>query len=214
MPVYLLPEDEIIFPDPSLARDDGLLAVGGDLSEDRLLLAYKMGIFPWFNEGEEILWWSPDPRSVIFPDKVNISKSMKKFMKKEGYEVRFNTKFEEVLDNCAGTREETWLTRRMKDAYINLYNKSFAMSAECYYNDELVGGLYGVALGKCFFGESMFSIMPNTSKLSLIKLCEKLANEGFKFVDCQIHTKHLESLGAQLIDRELFLDLVEKYRYL
>ncbi len=209
MPIFRLEED-IIFPHPSLAEEDGLLAVGGDLSIERLLLAYKFGIFPWFNEGDPILWWSPNPRCVLFPEKVHISKSMKRLINKNIYNVRFNTDFEKVIEYCAEIRKEgTWITDEMRKAYINLFERGYAISVEIWEEDSLVGGLYGVTLGKCFFAESMFSIKTNTSKLALIKLCEMLSKENYAVIDCQLASNHLFSMGAENISREKFLDILE-----
>ena len=157
MAVYRLPQ-ELIFPDPELSEEDGLLAVGGDLSIERLILSYSNGIFPWYNEGEPILWWCPKPRFILKPDEVKVSKSMRKIIKKNIFEVKFNTDFEGVINNCKITREDeegTWITEDMKSAYIDLFKAGYAMSVETYLNEELVGGLYGVKIGKCFFGESM-----------------------------------------------------------
>jgi leucyl/phenylalanyl-tRNA--protein transferase len=209
VPIFRLEED-IIFPHPSLAEEDGLLAVGGDLSIERLLLAYKFGIFPWFNEGDPILWWSPNPRCVLFPEKVHISKSMKRLINKNIYNVRFNTDFEKVIEYCAEIRKEgTWITDEMRKAYINLFERGYAISVEIWEEDSLVGGLYGVTLGKCFFAESMFSIKTNTSKLALIKLCEMLSKENYAVIDCQLASNHLFSMGAENISREKFLDILE-----
>jgi leucyl/phenylalanyl-tRNA--protein transferase len=209
VPIFRLEED-IIFPHPSLAEEDGLLAVGGDLSIERLLLAYKFGIFPWFNEGDPILWWSPNPRCVLFPEKVHISKSMKRLINKNIYNVRFNTDFEKVIEYCAEIRKEgTWITDEMRKAYINLFERGYAISVEIWEEDSLVGGLYGVTLGKCFFAESMFSIKTNTSKLALIKLCEMLSKENYAIIDCQLASNHLFSMGAENISREKFLDILE-----
>jgi leucyl/phenylalanyl-tRNA--protein transferase len=209
VPIFRLEED-IIFPHPSLAEEDGLLAVGGDLSIERLLLAYKFGIFPWFNEGDPILWWSPNPRCVLFPERVHISKSMKRLINKNIYNVRFNTDFEKVIEYCAEIRKEgTWITDEMRKAYINLFERGYAISVEIWEEDSLVGGLYGVTLGKCFFAESMFSIKTNTSKLALIKLCEMLSKENYAVIDCQLASNHLFSMGAENISREKFLDILE-----
>lgn len=164
MAVYRLPQ-ELIFPDPELSEEDGLLAVGGDLSIERLILSYSNGIFPWYNEGEPILWWCPKPRFILKPDEVKVSKSMRKIIKKNIFEVKFNTDFEGVINNCKITREDeegTWITEDMKSAYIDLFKAGYAMSVETYLNEELVGGLYGVKIGKCFFGESMFSKVNNS----------------------------------------------------
>lgn len=213
MPIFQLTK-EIIFPNPELSEEDGLLAIGGDLSLKRLILAYRNGIFPWYNEGEPILWWCPKPRFIIIPEEIKISKSMQKIIKREEFKVTFNNHFEEVISNCKYMREDnnegTWISNDMKNAYINLFNNGYAMSVETYLNDELVGGLYGVKIGKCFFGESMFSKVSNVSKIALIKLAEKLHNEGFIFIDCQMHTKHLESMGGKFVEWSVFSDLLNK----
>lgn len=213
MPIFRLTK-EIIFPNPDLSEEDGLLAIGGDLSLERLILAYSNGIFPWYNKGEPILWWCPKPRFIIIPEEIRISKSMKKIIKKEEFEVTFNNNFVGVISNCKNLRENndggTWITDDMKNAYINLYNNGYAMSVETFLNDELVGGLYGVKIGKCFFGESMFSKVSNASKIALIKLTEKLHNEGFIFIDCQMHTNHLESMGGKYVDWDSFKNLLSK----
>ena len=206
MPVFKLSE-ELIFPNPELSEEDGLLAVGGDLSLERLILAYSNGIFPWYNEGDPILWWCPKPRFILIPSEIKISKSMRKIIKKEEFKVTFNNDFIGVISNCKEIREKqegTWITEDMKKAYINLYNNGYAMSVETYYNDELVGGLYGVKIGKCYFGESMFSKMSNASKIALIALAEKLRKEGFSFIDCQMHTNHLESMGGKFVSWDQF----------
>lgn len=202
MAVYEL-SDEIVFPNPELSEDDGLLAFGGDLSIDRLLLAYSNGIFPWYNEGEPILWWSPKPRFVLKPDEIKVSKSMKKIIKKGEFEVTFNNDFEGVISNCKSMRENnegTWITDEMKEAYIDLFNNGFALSVETYLDGELVGGLYGVIIGRCYFGESMFSKVSNASKISLITLAEVLKEQNFEFIDCQVYTPHLESMGAKMVE--------------
>jgi len=213
MPIFKLTK-EIIFPNPELSEEDGLLALGGDLSIERLILAYCNGIFPWYNEGDPILWWCPKPRFIIMPTDVKISKSMRKIVKKEEFKVTFNNDFDKVISNCKFIRENnnegTWIGNDMKYAYINLYNNGYAMSVETYLDDELVGGLYGVKIGKCFFGESMFSKVSNASKIALIKLAEKLANEGFIFIDCQMHTEHLESMGGKFVEWSVFRDLLNR----
>ncbi|EKQ54404.1 MULTISPECIES: leucyl/phenylalanyl-tRNA--protein transferase [unclassified Clostridium] len=213
MPIFKLTK-EIAFPSPELSEEDGLLAIGGDLSIERLLLAYCHGIFPWYNEGEPILWWCPKPRFILKPKEIKISKSMKKIIKKGEFKVTFNNDFEGVIGNCKFLREVneegTWITSEMKNAYINLFNNGYAMSVETYLSDELVGGLYGVKIGKCFFGESMFSKVSNASKIALIKLAEKLRNEDFIFIDCQMHTKHLESMGGKFAEWTEFKALLRK----
>lgn len=215
MAVYEL-SDEIVFPNPELSEDDGLLAFGGDLSIDRLLLAYSNGIFPWYNEGEPILWWSPKPRFVLKPDEIKISKSMKKIMKKGEFEVTFNNDFKGVISNCKAMRENnegTWITDEMKEAYINLFNNGFALSVETYLDGELVGGLYGVVIGRCYFGESMFSKVSNASKIALITLAERLKELNFEFIDCQVYTPHLESMGAKMVEWDEFKAMLDKGIY-
>ncbi|AGK98570.1 leucyl/phenylalanyl-tRNA--protein transferase [Clostridium pasteurianum] len=211
MPIYSL-SDDLIFPHPSLSREDGLLAVYGDLSPERLLLAYSNGIFPWFSEDEPILWWSPDPRFILYPKDVKISHSMKKIIKKNIYKITFDTCFREVIYNCGNTRKEsgTWITNEMIEAYCKLHELGFAHSVEAWHENKLVGGLYGIIIGKCFFGESMFSTMSNSSKAAFITLCKLLEEKNFIVIDCQVYTQHLESLGAVNIPRNEFLELVQK----
>ncbi|MCE5219709.1 MAG: leucyl/phenylalanyl-tRNA--protein transferase [Clostridium sp.] len=213
MPIFKLTKENI-FPNPELSEKDGLLAIGGDLSLERLILAYCNGIFPWYNDGEAILWWCPKPRFIIIPKEIKISKSMKKIIEKENFKITFNNDFNGVISNCKSLRENnnegTWISDDMKNAYINLYNNGYAISVETYLKDELVGGLYGVKIGKCFFGESMFSKVSNGSKIALIKLAEKLASEGFIFIDCQMHTDHLESMGGKFVEWDIFKELLHK----
>jgi leucyl/phenylalanyl-tRNA--protein transferase len=208
-------DEQIWFPSPTEAMADGLLAMGGDLKPDRLLLAYRNGIFPWYNEDNPILWWSPDPRFVLYPEKLKISRSMQQVLKKETFEYRCNTSFEEVIRGCANARRSyghgTWITDEVMEAYIELHKLGHAHSAECWQNGELVGGLYGVRLGMVFFGESMFSHASNASKVALIRYVQALREEGVKLIDCQMHTAHLESLGAEPMSRVLFLDLLKRY---
>lgn len=198
---------KIEFPDVSTATKDGLLAVGGDLSTERLILAYENGIFPWFNEGEPILWWSPNPRFVLFPEKLKISKSMKQVIRKKEFSVTYNTAFKEVIMECSHAKRRdqpgTWITQSMMDAYIDLYHKGLAKSVEVWQNDYLVGGLYGINLGTGIFcGESMFSKVSNASKFGFISLIQ---NNSYTLIDCQLHTNHLESLGAEEMSRDEFL---------
>jgi len=213
MPVFQLP-DEILFPDPSLAEPDGLLAFRGDLSPERLLTAYANGIFPWYSEHEPILWWSPDPRLVLFPSKLKVSHSLTQKLKKNYFSIRMDSSFEEVICACADTEREnedgTWITDDMKKAYIELHRKGFAHSVESYFNGKLVGGLYGVSLGKAFFGESMFHTMTDSSKFALYHLVEKAKEFGFIFIDSQVETAHLMSLGAELISRKDYLKLLKE----
>lgn len=212
MPIYQL-TDEIIFPKPELAEEDGLLAIGGDLRWERLLLAYCNGIFPWYSEDEPILWWCPKPRFIIKPNEVKISKSMKRVFNKGEFKVTFNNDFEGVISKCKELRENkegTWITDDMKQAYINLFNKGFASSVEVYKEDKLVGGLYGVKIGRCFFGESMFSTETNASKVALISICKRLEKENYLFLDCQMHTNHLESMGGKFVSWEDFKIMLQE----
>lgn len=207
-------DDRLIFPSVEHARADGLLAVGGDLSSERLILAYTSGIFPWFNEDNLILWWSPDPRMVLFPEKIKISKSMRKILTKGSFRFTKDTAFERVIDSCATAprkeQEGTWITKEMLQAYIGLFNKGVAHSYEVWEGEELVGGLYGVDLGHVFCGESMFSKKSNASKFAFIKMVEELKEKGYQLIDCQLHTEHLESLGAELISKAEYLQILEK----
>jgi len=199
--------NEPFFPDPNLADEDGLLAVGGDLSPERLLEAYCNGIFPWYSQ-KPILWWSPDPRFVLFPEDLKISSSMKKFLKKNLYNVTFDACFKEVMSKCGSLRkDDTWINKKMIQGYTSLHTAGIAHSVETWYEGKLVGGLYGISIGSCFFGESMFSIMDNASKTAFIHLVNKFK---FSMIDCQIYSKHLESLGAINIDRHTFLDLLDE----
>lgn len=214
MPVYRLPKENI-FPMPELAQKNGLLAIGGDLSIERLLLAYQHGIFPWYNPGEVIQWWCTKPRFVLFPNEIKISKSMKKLLKKleeQKWEIEFNKDFQKVIRQCKKIREKegTWITNEMEEAYIKLFQNGFALSVATYQNKKLVGGLYGVNIGKCFFGESMFSKVSNASKLALIMLAKRLEKEDYLFIDCQVHTNHLENMGARFIQWNEFKQLLEK----
>ena len=210
MPVFRL-TSELLFPHPSLANEDGILAVGGDLSPERLLLAYANGIFPWFSEGDPIIWWSPNPRCVLYPDKIIISRSMRKFLKKNLYKVTFDKCFKDVITKCSELRKDnTWITQDIIESYSLLHQLGFAHSVETWYEGNLVGGLYGVSLGKCFFGESMFSVMDNASKTALITLSQRLLEMDFLLIDCQVHSKHLESLGAINIDRNAFFECLKK----
>lgn len=210
MPIFRL-SDSIEFPPAKLADENGIIAVGGDLSPDRLLNAYSNGIFPWFNEGEPIVWWSPDPRLVLFTDELHISKSMKKLINREEFTVTFNTKFEEVIRNCSNPRtyeKDTWISEDMIQAYVLLHKMGYAISTEVWKNEQLVGGLYGIGMGKCFFGESMFFLEKNASKFGMIKLTQRLQSLNIPFIDCQVTTDHLVSLGAREISRNEFLKLI------
>ncbi|HUT44402.1 MAG TPA: leucyl/phenylalanyl-tRNA--protein transferase [Desulfobacterales bacterium] len=213
MPVFLL-SDTIEFPPPHLASEDGLLAVGGDLSQKRLLLAYHMGIFPWFSNNEPILWWSPDPRLVLYPHEIKTSKTLKKIIKKEVFKVTMDLAFNEVINQCAQVRlkknQGTWIIEDMIEAYCQLHESGFAHSVEVWRQGELAGGLYGVSLGKCFFGESMFTRISNASNIALVKLVEYLKKLSFDMIDCQVATEHLTRFGARQIPRIRFLNQLEK----
>ena len=212
MPLFAL-EKQLLFPPVHLAEPDGLLAVGGDLSVDRLLLAYKSGIFPWY-EGDHILWWCPDPRFVLFPGQLKISKSMSVLLRKNAFQFTINQAFPDVIGQCKtiSRREQngTWITDEVKQAYTRLHELGYAHSAEVWKNGELVGGLYGIRLGKIFFGESMFSKVSNASKYAFISYIQQLATEGVELIDCQVYTEHLESLGATMIPREQFVSLLQQ----
>lgn len=212
MPIFRLTK-EIIFPHPTLAEEDGVLAIGGDLSSERLLLAYENGIFPWYNEGEPIIWHAPNPRFVLFPKKFKLSKSLKSLIKKNLYKCTINNDFEEVISNCRNIKrkedEGTWITDEMTEAYTKLHKLGFAWSVEVKsLKGELLGGLYGIKLGKVFFGESMFSKESNTSKIALAYL---INNVDLKMIDTQVYTSHLESLGAEYISLQNFLDFLKEY---
>ncbi len=209
MPVYRL-TDELIFPHPSHADPGGLLAVGGDLSPGRLLLAYSQGIFPWYSDPSPILWWSPDPRLVLFPDDLKISRSLGRVIKKEVFTVTMDRAFGEVIRACAEVRKETWITGEMMEAYAALHKLGYAHSFETWHTGRLVGGLYGVALGRAFFGESMFSVMSDASKVALVHLVNFAAGQGYGFIDCQTATEHLKRLGAREITRKEFLRLLRE----
>ena len=205
MPVYRLNEKEIYFPSPAYARPDGLLAVGGDLCMERLLLAYTHGIFPWYNPGEEILWWCPRERFVIFPKEVHVSRSMKKYMKKHELKVMLNRDFADTVHRCRVKREfeeGTWISDEMEEAYFRLHQAGYAVSVEVLEDGVLAGGLYGVSIGRCFFGESMFSERENGSKTALIAFARFLVQNRFLFIDCQFHTEHLESMDGRYISFE------------
>ncbi|MGH1384185.1 leucyl/phenylalanyl-tRNA--protein transferase [Kordia sp.] len=206
--MYLLTE-EIAFPPVSETSSEGILAFGGDLQPERLLLAYKNGIFPWYSEDEPIIWWSPDPRMVLFPDDLRVSKSMRQLLCRETFTVTFNTAFEHVIRACAlihrPGQDDTWITNEMEDAYIELYKMGHVTSVEVWRDEKLVGGAYGVNLGHVFCGESMFALESNASKFGFIHLVKRLKANGCQIIDCQMHTNHLASLGAYEVPREVFL---------
>ncbi|WP_159019017.1 leucyl/phenylalanyl-tRNA--protein transferase [Algibacter sp. L3A6] len=207
--MYYLNEN-IQFPDVSEASPEGVLAIGGDLSAERLILAYKTGIFPWFDDAEPIVWWSPDPRFVLFPEKLKVSKSMRQVLRNSDFEVTVNKDFKTVITECAKMKRDgqagTWITQHMIDAYIELHNQGYAKSIEVWQNDKLVAGLYGVDLNNgVFCGESMFTKVSNASKVGFITFIE---HTNYKLIDCQVYTNHLESLGAEEVDREVFLSFL------
>lgn len=216
--LYLVKNKEmaIDFPEitDALNNPNGLLAIGGDLSEARLLSAYQKGIFPWYNEGQPILWWSPNPRCILKPNKIHISHSLKKCLRKNQYQITYNKNFANVINQCSVNRNkdnDTWLTTDMKKAFINLHKLGYAHSVECWHNNKLIGGLYGIAMGKIFFGESMFSRISNASKITLVHLAKRLDEMNFQLIDCQINSKHLQTLGAQLITRKQFTKFLKDF---
>lgn len=209
--MFLLSND-LVFPPVEMADEDGLLAIGGDLSTGRLLLAYQQGIFPWYSEQDPICWWCPDPRFVLFPDELKISRSMKRVLRSGPFGFTTNTAFAEVIRNCRTIsrkdQDGTWISAEVQNAYIRLHELGYAQSAEAWNNNELVGGIYGVRLGNIFFGESMFSRQTNASKFALARYVEQLKQEGVVLIDCQVYTLHLESLGARMIPRKDFMRLL------
>ena len=213
MPVFTLSK-RLSFPPPHLAIKEGLLAVGGDLSPERLLLAYRNGIFPWYSTGEPILWWSPDPRLVLYPDELRVSKSLRKVIKRNVFQITFDQAFDAVIQACAGAKrsygEGTWITDEMKAAYCDLHRQGYAHSTEAWQGEKLVGGLYGIAIGRAFFGESMFSHVSNASKVAFVTFVENLKRLKFSLIDCQVRTDHLIRFGAREIPRKFFLEQVEK----
>ena len=207
------------FPPVSRAlRDpDGLLAIGGDLTPERLLHAYRLGIFPWYSEGQPILWWSPDPRCVLEPGRVKISRSLGKRIRRKEYEISYNRSFVEVIQACATSRDQlsgTWITDDMMHAYLELHRLGHAISVEAWHDGNLVGGLYGVSIGKVFFGESMFSRRSDASKVALAHLSDTLLSMEFRLIDCQVHSSHLQSMGAIPMQRELFVNILNNFCYL
>jgi leucyl/phenylalanyl-tRNA--protein transferase len=203
-------DERIIFPDPALAEEDGLLAIGGDLSMERLLLAYHSGIFPWYSDDEPICWFAPHERCVIFPKKIIVSKSMQKTFRQNTFEIKMNTAFEEVIENCSSIFREgqggTWITDEMKKAYLLLHKSGVAQSVEVWQNNELVGGLYGLKINTVFCGESMFSKVSNASKAALIWLCQ---SKQYSLIDCQLKTEHLMSMGAEMITQQKFIEILK-----
>lgn len=212
MPLHIL-DNKIWFPDVNDALDDGLLAVGGDLSKERLLLAYRKGIFPWY-EDDIPLWWCPHPRFVLFPQKLKVSSSMHQLLRRKAFDFTVNTAFEAVIENCKKIKRKdqygTWINSDVVKAYTRLHREGFAVSAEAWQDGKLAGGLYGIRMGKVFFGESMFSLVSNASKFAFIKFTRQLIKQDVRLIDCQVYTQHLESLGAEMIDRNEFIAMLEK----
>lgn len=210
MPLFAL-DKELIFPPVQLAEPDGLLAIGGDLSTERLQLAYQSGIFPWY-EGDTILWWCPDPRFVLFPGELKITKSTRALMKKEEFEFTTNKAFADVIHHCKAIKrpgqQGTWITPEVEKAYCKMHELGFAHSAEVWQNGKLAGGLYGIKLGKVFFGESMFSQVSNASRFAFTRYVQQLIEEGIQLIDCQVYTEYLESFGARMIPRNEFVSLL------
>ncbi|TWR92362.1 leucyl/phenylalanyl-tRNA--protein transferase [Pseudomonas saxonica] len=211
-----LKRDTLTFPPltKAMSEPNGLLAAGGDLSADRLVQAYRHGCFPWFSEGQPILWWSPDPRTVLFPEELHVSRSLGKLLRQQRYQVSFDRDFEAVIQACAAPRRDadgTWITDDMQNAYIELHARGHAHSVEVWDHGELVGGLYGLAMGQLFFGESMFSRADNASKFGFVTLVKHLQAWGFVLIDCQMATRHLESLGARSIPRQQFADYLRDH---
>lgn len=210
---FLRPNEN--FPPVETSSREGILAIGGDLSVKRLVKAYNNGIFPWYDNSQPIIWWSPDPRMVLFPDKLKVSKSMRQLLRRNTFRVSFNQKFETVIRNCAGINRNgqngTWITDELQEAFVELHKLGFAISVEVWQDNDLIGGLYGVYLRekRVFCGESMFSKVSNASKFGFIKLVEKLKEEGVRLVDCQVYTSHLESLGAEEIPRKEFISFLK-----
>ncbi len=213
MPLFRL-TDDLVFPPSDLAEEDGLLAIGGDLSLSRLLLAYSSGLFPWSNAGDPLLWWSPDPRCIFEPGGMRVSRSLAKTLRQVRYQVTYNKAFERVIETCARLRIEagtgTWINAGLHQAFVELHRLGYAHSVECWQDGALVGGLYGLCLGRCFFGESMFHLKRDASKVVLLHLVNRAEELGFELVDCQLSNEHLLSLGASLIARSEFLQRLVK----
>lgn len=211
-----LQHDDLSFPplEKALREPNGLLAAGGDLTPERLLAAYRHGCFPWYQEGQPLLWWSPSPRTVLYPDELHVSRSLRKTIRQGYLRVTFDEDFRGVIKGCAGPRRdthETWITTAMQQAYLRLHQMGIAHSVEVWKDDELVGGLYGLAMGQLFFGESMFSRTTDASKVGFVALVQRLRESGFKLIDCQMHTQHLASFGAREIPRQVFATTLSRY---
>jgi leucyl/phenylalanyl-tRNA--protein transferase len=204
---------ELYFPSVENSSDEGIVAIGGDLSPERLMFAYRNGIFPWFEDDEPILWWSPPERMVLFPEEFKVSKSMRNILNRGIFKVSFNARFKEVIENCSNIKRDgqrgTWITADMAAAYCRLHDMGYARSVEVWEGSELVGGLYGIDLGHVFCGESMFSKVPNASKVAFIALVKYLQAHNYRLLDCQVHNNHLESLGAREIPRKQFIEILK-----
>lgn len=204
--------DDHIFPSPRSANEHGVVAYGGDLNPNRIIQAYRQGIFPWFESDDNLLWWSPNPRMILYPEKIKISKSLKSVIKKNTFKVTFNKDFEEVIESCSNIKrlgqKGTWITSGLKESFLNLHEKGLAMSVEVWKDSKIVGGLYGLDLGHVFCGESMFSKSSNASKVALVNLSSELKKNNYKFIDCQIPTEHLKSMGGEEVSRDDFLKLL------
>jgi leucyl/phenylalanyl-tRNA--protein transferase len=211
--IVWLEDNNYQFPpvEQALTDPDGLLAAGGALTPEILLNAYRHGIFPWYSQGQPILWWSPNPRCVLFPEKLKISRSLKKTLKKQLFDIRQDTAFREVMLNCAKPRKDdagTWITHNMLEAYCRMHQLGYAHSIECWQDNQLVGGLYGIAIGEVFFGESMFSLKPDASKVALAYLCNTVKP---KLIDVQVYSRHMEQMGAEMIPRKKFIEYLNRY---
>ena len=206
--------EDFVFPPARSADSNGVVAYGGDLNPQRIIQAYKNGIFPWFESDDDLLWWSPDPRMVLYPEKIKVSKSLKSFIKKTNLKVTFNNDFEEVINSCSNIKrlgqKGTWITPGLKKSFIKLHEVGLAISVEVWKNSEIVGGLYGLDLGDVFCGESMFSKFTNASKFALVSLSHELKKNNYRFIDCQVPSEHLKSMGAEEISRDKFLKILIK----
>lgn len=215
MPVFCFDENRFYLPSPDVADEEGLVLIGGKVTPERIVEAYKKGIFPWYNDDSLPLWWSPDPRFILFPEELHVSRSMKKVLEKNQYEFKINTSFTDVIEKCANVERKeqdgTWITKDIKEAYTDLHYNGIAHCAEAWKENELVGGMYGIRLGEVFFGESMFSTATNASKFAFIKFVQQLQYDGIRLIDCQVYTDHVASLGARLVPRDSFLQLLEKW---
>ena len=215
MPQICFDEERFFFPSVDSANEEGLVLIGGSVTPSRVIEAYRKGIFPWYNDDALPLWWSPDPRFVLFPQQLHVSRSMKKLMAKDAFEFRTDTAFEDVIQHCANVERKdqdgTWITPQMKGTYTQLFYDGFAHSAETWMANKLVGGVYGLRIGKVFFGESMFSTETNASKFAFIHFVRQLQQKGIQLIDCQVYTEHVESLGARLISRKEYIALLQQY---